>query len=104
MPARERFTRPAKLALEPLCAACRELGLFRRKKRGFNPPLARWLRDDLAEELDAAGERLQAATCGQIRAEAARSIIARYRSGETRLAERVLQLAILAESLAQLRS
>jgi len=104
MPARERFTRPAKLALEPLCGACRELGLFRREKRGFNPPLARWLRDDLAGELDAAGERLQAATCGQIRAEAARSIIARYRSGETRLAERVLQLAILAESLEQLRA
>jgi asparagine synthase (glutamine-hydrolysing) len=104
MPARARFTRPAKLALEPLLGACRELGLFRRDKRGFNPPLARWLREDLAERLDTAGERLQAASGGQVSAAGTREIVARYRSGESRLAERVLQLAILAESLDQLRA
>ncbi len=104
MPAGERFTKPAKLALQPLCGPCGELDLFRRPKRGFNPPLERWLKDDLASRLDAAGERLQALTGGQVGAQPIRELVERHRAGERRLAERVLQLAILAESLGQLKA
>ena len=104
MPAGERFTKPAKLALQPLCGPCEELDLFRRPKRGFNPPLERWLKNDLASRLDAAGERLQALTGGQVGAQPVRELVERHRAGERRLAERVLQLAILAESLGQLNA
>jgi asparagine synthase (glutamine-hydrolysing) len=104
MPAAERFTKPAKLALQPLCPPCEDLDLFRRPKRGFNPPLERWLKQDLAAALDAAGERLEALSAGQIRAQPVRALVARHRTGETRLAERVLQMAILVESLAQLKA
>lgn len=102
MAPRERFTKPAKLALEPLCAPCGELGLFKRPKRGFNPPLERWLKRDLAGALDDAGAKLEAATSGQIRARRVHALVERHRAGEKRLAERMLQLAILAESLSQL--
>jgi asparagine synthase (glutamine-hydrolysing) len=102
MPRTERFTRPAKLALAPACAPCRDLGLFDAKKRGFNPPLARWLRDDLAERLDGLGARLERASAGQIDARAADAFVAAYRAGRERLAENVLQLAVLEESLSQL--
>jgi asparagine synthase (glutamine-hydrolysing) len=104
MPAGERFTKPAKLALQPLCAPCAELDLFRRPKRGFNPPLERWLKKDLAARLDVAGGRLEALTGGQIGAQPVRELVERHRAGEKRLAERVLQLAILAESLGQLKA
>jgi asparagine synthase (glutamine-hydrolysing) len=104
MPASERFTRPAKLALQPLCGPCEELDLFRRPKRGFNPPLEHWLKHDLASRLDAAGGRLQELTGGQIEAQPVRELVQRHRAGERRLGERVLQLAILAESLAQLKA
>jgi asparagine synthase (glutamine-hydrolysing) len=103
MPAAERFTDPAKLALQPLCRPCEELDLFRRPKRGFNPPLERWLTNDLASRLDAAGDGLEAHSGGQIGARQVRSLVERHRGGERRLAERVLQLVILAESLGQLK-
>jgi asparagine synthase (glutamine-hydrolysing) len=103
MPGGERFTKPAKLALEPLCSPCKELDLFRRPKRGFNPPLERWLKHDLSARLDAAGEQLEALTGGQISAQPVHALVERHRHGEGRLAERVLQLAILAESLDQLK-
>lgn len=103
MPVGQRFTKPAKLALQPLCPPCQELALFGRPKRGFNPPLERWLKDDLAERLRNAGTRLEAVTAGQVRSEPVRSLVERHRGGETRLAERILQLAILAESLEQLK-
>jgi asparagine synthase (glutamine-hydrolysing) len=102
MPRAERFTRPGKLALAPACAPCRELGLFDAKKRGFNPPLGRWLHDDLAERLDGLGGRLEHASAGQIDARSADAFIAAYRAGRERLAENVLQLAVLEESLSQL--
>jgi asparagine synthase (glutamine-hydrolysing) len=103
MPAAERFTKPAKLALQPLCRPCEELDLFRRPKRGFNPPLERWLKNELASRLDAAGDGLEAHSGGQIGARQVRALVERHRGGERRLAERVLQLAVLAESLGQLK-
>ena len=104
MPARERFTTPAKLALQPLCALCQELNLFHGPKRGFNPPLERWLKNDLAERLDAAGEQLESLTDGQVGTGPVRELVARHRTGDSSLAERVLQLVMLAESLHQLKS
>jgi asparagine synthase (glutamine-hydrolysing) len=102
MPRAERFTRPAKLALAPACKPCRDLGLFAAKKRGFNPPLERWLHDDLAERLDGLGARLERLSAGQIDARAVDEFVATYRAGRERLAENVLQLAVLEESLSQI--
>jgi asparagine synthase (glutamine-hydrolysing) len=103
MPSAERFTKPAKLALKPLCPPCQDFDLFRRPKRGFNPPLERWLKDDLAEQLDSAAVQLDLLTGGQIGTEPVRLLLERHRAGDARYAERVLQLAILSESLSQLR-
>ena len=104
IPPRERFTRPAKAVLEPLCPPCRKFGLIGRRKRGFNPPLERWLLKDLAAPLAAAGERLEQLTYGQIAQGRVAQLVGRHRAGESALAEKVLQLAILAESLEQLRA
>lgn len=101
LPDAQRFTQPAKRLLQQACPALEPI--FARKKRGFNPPLATWLRDDLGPRLPGLGERLQALTNGQIDAQAADTLIARY-GKEEGLAEQVLQLLILDESLAQLRA
>jgi asparagine synthase (glutamine-hydrolysing) len=102
LPPGQRFTRPAKLALLEVCALCRELDLFARKKRGFNPPLARWLGTDLAERYDGLGTRLERASAGQLSGPAVDRVAAAYRAGGAGLAENVLQLLILDESLRQL--
>ena len=102
LPRQARFTRPAKLALAPACQPCRELDLFGRKKRGFNPPLAHWLRHDLAERLAELGTRLAAASDGQIDAAGVDALMGSYLDGGEILAESVLQLLILEESLGQL--
>ena len=101
LPDAQRFTRPAKRLLQDACP--RLAPLFGRAKRGFNPPLAGWLHDDLAPRLAGLGRRLQTATDGQIAADAADALVARYGVEES-LAEQVLQLLILDESLAQLRT
>ena len=98
----QRFTRPAKRLLQPACAELDGLQLFDRKKRGFNPPLARWLRDDLADRFDGLGTRLAAATDGQLSATAIDQLSRTYRNGQESLAEQVLQLIVLDESLRQL--
>jgi asparagine synthase (glutamine-hydrolysing) len=103
LPHSERFTRPPKQALAPLLAPVADMQPFARKKRGFNPPLDGWLKQDLAERLDGIGARLAAATDHLLAGPAVDAMIGRYRRGEARLAEQVLQLVILDESLAQLR-
>jgi asparagine synthase (glutamine-hydrolysing) len=103
LPPKDRFTREPKALLAQACPALGELGAFDRKKRGFNPPLAVWLREDLGERLAGIGGRLSALTGGQISAPAADRFVAHYRAGAERLAEQVLQLVILDESLRQLR-
>ena len=73
-----------------------------RKKRGFNPPLARWLREELAPRFDGLGERLQSLTSSQLRREPVDAFVQRYVAGAEPLAEQVLQLVMLDESLRQL--
>lgn len=102
LPPRERFTRPAKLALATACGVCRELKLFGQKKRGFNPPLDLWLRGDLRARLAGLGGRLEAVTCGQLHAARVQRLLDAYLGGRTALAEQVLQLLILDVSLCQL--
>ncbi|MCW5627043.1 MAG: hypothetical protein KIT73_20160, partial [Burkholderiales bacterium] len=65
-------------------------------------PLARWLRDDLADRFDGLGVRLAAATDGQLSATAIDQLSRTYRGGQESLAEQVLQLIVLDESLRQL--
>ena len=104
LPRRERYTRPPKQLLRRAVDPRLPSDLFERKKRGFNPPLAEWLRKKLAARLDGLGGRLEAATAGQLAAPRVELFVDAYRKGEERLAEQVLQLLILDESLRQLRS
>ncbi len=101
VPDGERFTRPAKHLLAERMPQVAALDLFGRKKKGFNPPLAHWLRVDLAERQAGLGERLQALTGGQLDAGRTAALLAHFGSDGS-LAEQVLQLLILDESLAQL--
>lgn len=100
--AAERFTRPAKSLLARVMAPLAPLRLFERKKRGFNPPLTDWLQGDLRARLKGLGERLAAHTGGQLRADAVQSLARAYYGGARHLAEQLLQLYILDESLSQL--
>ena len=102
LPTGMRFTTPTKKifaqVLEPLGGD----NPLIRKKRGFNPPIEGWLREDLSPRLGGLGERLQNTTSGQLARHSVDALIASWISGENRLAEQVLQLVILDESLAQL--
>ena len=104
LPDAERFTRPRKLVLAAACGPCRELKLFEQKKRGFNPPVGQWLKNELRERLDGLGVRLQQSTGGQIDAAHAQQLVDVFISGENARAEQVLQLLILDTSLTQLGS
>lgn len=97
-----RFTRPAKKMLEAACPQLSALQLFTRKKRGFNPPLTHWLQRDLADRLNGLGKRLAGLTGGQLNAQAVDELITHYRQQDPGLAEKVLQLVVLDESLRQL--
>jgi asparagine synthase (glutamine-hydrolysing) len=102
LPAGVRFTTPTKKifarVLEPLGSD----DPLMRDKRGFNPPIEGWLKDDLSPRLGGLGERLQNTTSGQLSRPSIDALIAAWTRGENRLAEQVLQLVILDESLAQL--
>jgi asparagine synthase (glutamine-hydrolysing) len=100
--ASERFTRPPKLLLGQALDPRLPPELLRRKKRGFNPPLADWLRVELAGRYDGLGARLERTSGGQLSAAAVDRFVRRYLAGKERAAEQVLQLLILDESLAQL--
>ena len=102
LPEKVRFTRPAKLMLAPACENLSDPQLFHRKKRGFNPPLRPWLRGALAQRFDGLGERLAALTGGLLSETAIAEMLERYESGDEALAEGVLQVLILDESLQQL--
>jgi len=96
------YTKPPKLLLQAALDARLPADLLSRKKRGFNPPLARWLREELAPRFDGLGERLQSLTSSQLRREPVDAFVHRYVAGAERLAEQVLQLVILDECLRQL--
>lgn len=99
-----RFTRPAKSLFAPLIPEPLSARLFSAKKRGFNPPLRHWLQHDLADRLEGLGARLEVLTDGQIETIACDSLVTRYRQGADGLAEGVLQLTVLDESLRQLNN
>jgi asparagine synthase (glutamine-hydrolysing) len=96
-----RFTTPARKLLAPAMTALGELDPFARKKRGFNPPLAGWLEGDLASRLPGLGARVSALSRGQLDAARVDAFVAQWRRMPG-LAEQVLGLVLLDESLAQL--
>jgi asparagine synthase (glutamine-hydrolysing) len=102
LPPAARFTSPARKLLAPAMEALGGLDPFARKKRGFSPPVAGWLRGDLAPRMDGLGRRLEAMTGGQLSATRIEAFVAAWRNGLPGLAEQVLQFVILDESLAQL--
>ncbi len=102
LPEEQRFTRPSKLLLAPALEPAGDLDMFTRKKRGFNPPLHPWLKGELAERFEGLGERLAAATGHLLAASPVKQFVERYRAGDGALAEGVLQLLVLDESLTQL--
>jgi asparagine synthase (glutamine-hydrolysing) len=102
IPDERRFTRPPKTMLAPAVDAVRDLDVFGRKKRGFNPPLRPWLQGALAPRLAGLGERLAAASGHLLSGPRVEATAARYRSGVDALAVGLLQLLILDESLRQL--
>jgi asparagine synthase (glutamine-hydrolysing) len=103
LPQSQVHTRPPKMllarALDPRLPA----DLLQRKKRGFNPPLKRWLREELVARFDGLGGRLRESSAGQLAARPVDAFVRHYLGGAEPLAEQVLQLLILDESLAQLR-
>ncbi|BEV73158.1 asparagine synthase (glutamine-hydrolyzing) [Paludibacterium sp. THUN1379] len=103
VPAQTRYTRPAKLIFRRAMHPAVPPDFFQRKKRGFNPPLHGWLQGSLAPRFEGLGRRLSALTGGQLDAGAVDAFAQAYRQGDRALAEQVLQLLILDESLAQLQ-
>ena len=101
LPTEQRFTTPPKRFLATAAPQLEQLGAFARKKRGFNPPLAGWLGGDLAERLPAAADSLSCVTGGQLDTQRVRAMIDAYATAP-QLAEQVLSLVILDESLRQL--
>ncbi len=95
LPARRRFTNPTKARLVETCRVCQDEGLLTAKKRGFSPPLNRWLRNDLSARLPGLGARLAAATNGQLHAGRVDTLVAAYTGGFDKLAEPVYQLLVL---------
>jgi asparagine synthase (glutamine-hydrolysing) len=104
LPNSERYSRPPKQLLRQAVDPRLPADLFERKKRGFNPPLREWLRGKLAVRLGGLGTRLADLTNGQLDAPPIDAFVESYRNGAERLAEQVLQLVILDESLTQLKA
>jgi len=102
LPDAKRFTQPRKLALGAVCDTCREFELFDAEKRGFNPPVAKWLRSELRGRLDGLGTRLAHSTHDQLDAPRVQQFVDGFIAGTDARAEQVLQLLILDTSLSQL--
>jgi asparagine synthase (glutamine-hydrolysing) len=96
------YTRPPKKLLQAAMDPRLPAGYFDRKKRGFNPPLREWLQVKLADRLKDLGARLEHSSAGQLAAGPVDAFLRYYLKGAEHAAERVLQLLILDESLAQL--
>ncbi len=103
MPAGVRFTRPPKRLLGQALRLPPDIDLFAGKKRGFNPPLEQMLRHSLADRLPGLGERLAGLTSRQLGAAPVNQFVGLFQAGDGALAEQVLQLVILDESLGQLQ-
>ena len=98
----ERFTRPPKALLQGALDPRLPGDFSRRKKRGFNPPLRKWLRGALSPRCEDLGARLEGRSGGQLEAGPVDAFVAHYHRGAERAAEKVLQLLMLDESLGQL--
>jgi asparagine synthase (glutamine-hydrolysing) len=97
MPDDKRFTAPPKQALQPYSSPREEV--FKIKKRGFNPPLSHWLLNCWKDRYEGLGDRLHINSNGIINPIGVDQLISEYFSGNYKLAEQVLQLLILDESL-----
>ena len=102
LPGDQRFARPAKSLLVETCGVCQDEGLLTAKKRGFSPPLNRWLRNELAPRLPDLGQRLAAGTGSQIHAGRVEALVAAFNGGFDKLAEPVYQLLVLDTALRSL--
>ncbi|CAK0770428.1 asparagine synthase (glutamine-hydrolysing) [Gammaproteobacteria bacterium] len=102
LPDAQRFTLPAKEFLARHAPETRPI--LERPKRGFNPPLDQLLRRDLRDRFNGLGRSLENLTNGQLHAGRCDELTGRYLAGVRHLAEQMLQLIILDESLRQLRS
>ena len=101
LPDSTRFTQPAKKLFAEVTHRLSALKLFEIKKRGFNPPLQPWLKEDLKARIEGLGQRLEQLTNGQINARRIEQLGDEYRHRPA-LAEQMLQLLILDAALAQL--
>ena len=101
LPDHIRFTQPAKKLFADVTQRLASLKLFEIKKRGFNPPLQPWLREDLKVRFEGLGQRLEQQTSGQINAKRTEALVAEYQRRPA-LAEQMLQLLILDATLNQL--
>ena len=101
LPDNIRFTQPAKRLFSEVTLRLASLKLFDIKKRGFNPPLQPWLREDLKSRFNGLGQRLENLTHGQINARRTEQLVAEYQHRPA-LAEQILQLLILDATLGQL--
>lgn len=101
LPDSTRFTQPAKKLFAEVTQRLAGLKLFEIKKRGFNPPLQPWLKDDLKARFEGLGQRLERLTKGQISARRTEQLVVEYRRRPA-LAEQILQLLILDATLGQL--
>ena len=97
-----RFTQPAKKLFAEVTQRLALLKLFELKKRGFNPPLQPWLREDLKKRFNGLGQRLEMLTNGQINAKRTDALVLEYQRRPA-LAEQMLQLIVLETSLSQLK-
>ncbi|WP_371323760.1 asparagine synthase (glutamine-hydrolyzing) [Dechloromonas sp. ZY10] len=104
LPAARRFTAQPKRLLAEVLPPDLAQTLFDDKKRGFNPPLRHWLQHDLADRYAGLGGRLAEHSAGRIDAAAVERMLELYRGGAEDLAENILQLLILDESLQQLQA
>ena len=102
LPDAARFTTPPKQLLAPALAPLADRAPFTRKKRGFNPPLAGWLEGDLAPRLAVSASGLPRARRAISTPRASMPMSRPGATGGARLAEQILQLVLLDESLAQL--
>lgn len=100
LPEEKRFTTPAKQIFKPFAAPVDDV--FRLKKRGFNPPLKHWLRACWQGRYRGLGTRLEQLTANRIQGRHIDDLVHQYLEGNESLAERILQLLILDESLTQL--
>ncbi len=78
------------------------LGLESQPKRGFNPPLVAWLTRDLAPQLAQLCATLPERSNGVINVAGVKQFSALFTAAPARLAENMLQLLMLDESLRQL--